>query len=74
MPPDHSTNLKQPTWGPHNPHFLSQMKTELVWEGKYNEYGNRREVDIAGSTRPLQKIETIDKSQSETAAEYNIEI
>jgi adenine-specific DNA-methyltransferase len=27
-------------------HF-SQMKTELIWEGKYDEYGNRRAVDIA---------------------------
>jgi adenine-specific DNA-methyltransferase len=36
-------------YGPDNPHPLSTRKTELVWEGKYNEYGNRREVDIAGS-------------------------
>ncbi len=44
---------------PNNPHPLSQLKTELVWEGKYDEYGNRREVDIAGAVMPLQKIETI---------------
>lgn len=25
-------------WGPDNPHPLSLMKTELVWEGKYDEY------------------------------------
>jgi len=31
-----------------NPHHLSQMKTELIWEGKYDEYGKRRTVDIAG--------------------------
>ncbi len=35
-------------FGPDNPHPLSKMTTELVWEGKYDEYGNRREVDIAG--------------------------
>ena len=35
-------------WGPSNPHPLSKMRTELVWEGKYDEYGNRREVDVAG--------------------------
>jgi len=29
-------------WGPDNPHPLSRLKTELVWEGKYDEYGNRR--------------------------------
>ena len=23
-----------PVWGPENPHPLSRMKTELVWEGK----------------------------------------
>ena len=51
-------------WGLDNPHPLSQMKTELVWEGKYDEYGNRRSVDIAGCAMPLQKIETIDESAS----------
>ena len=51
---------KGPHYGPSNPHPLSKMKTELVWEGKYDEYGNRREVDIASSAMPLQKIETID--------------
>ncbi|MBM4312937.1 MAG: site-specific DNA-methyltransferase [Deltaproteobacteria bacterium] len=51
-------------WGPGNPHPLSQMRTELVWEGKYDEYGRRREVDIAGSTMPLQKIETVDEPAS----------
>jgi hypothetical protein len=29
-----------------NPHKLSQPKTELVGEGKYDEYGNRRELTI----------------------------
>lgn len=51
-------------YGPSNPHPLSEMKTELVWEGKYDKYGNRREVDIAGSAMPLQKIETIDEPRS----------
>jgi hypothetical protein len=54
--------LKQePSYGPDNPHPLSTRKTELIWEGKYDEYGNRREVDIAGCALPMQKIETIDK-------------
>jgi len=35
-------------WGLDNPHPFSQMKTELIWEGKYDEYGNRRAVDVAG--------------------------
>ncbi|RJQ43825.1 MAG: site-specific DNA-methyltransferase [Nitrospiraceae bacterium] len=51
-------------WSPDNPHPLSTRKTELVWEGKYDEYGNRREVDIAGCAMPMQKIETIDEPAS----------
>jgi len=30
-------------YGPNNPHPLSQLTTELVWEGKYDEHGNRRD-------------------------------
>ncbi|OGW44648.1 MAG: hypothetical protein A2Y66_04295 [Nitrospirae bacterium RBG_13_41_22] len=52
------------TYGPGNPHPLSSRKTELIWEGKYDEYGNRREVDIAGCAMPMQKIETIDEPAS----------
>jgi len=51
-------------FGPDNPHPLSTLKTELVWEGKYDEYGRRREVDIAGSAMPLQRIETVDEPAS----------
>ena len=31
-------------WGLEAPHPLSQMKTELIWEGKYDKYGNYRNV------------------------------
>jgi adenine-specific DNA-methyltransferase len=55
-------------YGPANPHPLSQLRTELVWEGKYDEYGNRREVDVAGVSMPMQKIETIDQPRSEAVA------
>jgi len=55
-------------WGPDNPHPLSQLRTELVWDGKYDEYGNRRSVDIAGSAMPMQKIETVDMPRSEALA------
>jgi adenine-specific DNA-methyltransferase len=61
-------SANQPTYGPHNPHPLSTMRTELVWEGKYDEYGNRREVDVAGCAMPMQRIETIDQPRSEAAA------
>ncbi len=55
-------------WGLDNPHPLSQVKTELIWEGKYDEYGNRRTVDVAGCAMPLQKIETIDEPRSRCLA------
>src|SRR5260370_42180240 len=58
-------------YGPDNPHPLSTRRTELVWEGKYDEYGRRREVDIAGASLPLQKIETIDEPRSRAEAEGN---
>lgn len=51
-------------WGLDNPHPFSQMKTELIWDGKCDEYGNRRAVDIVGYAMPLQKIETIDEPAS----------
>jgi len=44
------------------------MKTELVWEGKYDEWGNRRTVDAARLVMPMQRIETIDQPRSEAAA------
>jgi len=55
-------------WGPDNPHPLSQMKTELVWDGKYDEYGRRRSVDVAGSAMPMQKIEPVTHPRSEALA------
>ncbi|MBC7236736.1 MAG: site-specific DNA-methyltransferase, partial [Chloroflexi bacterium] len=56
-------------WGPHNPHPLSRMKTELVWEGKYDEYGNRRPVRLPDSPLPLQRIETIDQPRDARKAQ-----
>ena len=61
-------------FGPDNSHPLSKMKTELVWEGKYDEYGNRREVDIAGLAMPMQRIETIDQPRSEAAAAGQLDL
>ena len=56
-------------WGPHNPHPLSGMKTELVWEGKYDEYGNRRPARLPTSPLPLQRIETIDQPRDARKAQ-----
>ncbi|OLP18481.1 hypothetical protein BST81_10340 [Leptolyngbya sp. 'hensonii'] len=63
-----------PTYGPHNPHPLSTLRTELVWEGKYDEYGNRREVDIAGCAMPMQRIESIDEPRRAAAATGQLEL
>jgi hypothetical protein len=52
----HCPMIQQPLYDPHNPHPLSQMRTELVWEGKYDEYGQRREVDVADCAMPLTPI------------------
>jgi hypothetical protein len=65
VPPKNGSDKKgAPTYGPGNPHPLSVLRTELVWEGKYDEYGNRREVDAAGLAMPLQRIETVDEPRS----------
>jgi adenine-specific DNA-methyltransferase len=56
-------------WGPNNPHPLSQMSTELVWEGKYDEYGKRREVDVADLSMPMQRIETVDEPRQRAEAQ-----
>ena len=49
-----------PLYNDDNPHPLSQRITELIWEGKYDVYGNRRAVSAPGSPPPMQRIETID--------------
>jgi DNA modification methylase len=61
-------------WGPTNPHPLSKMRTELVWDGKYDEFGNRRELDIAACAMPMQKIETVDEPRQRAAAEGQTEM
>lgn len=58
--------MAQTQYGPDNPHPFSKIRTELIWEGKYDEYGNRREVDIASASMPMQKIETVDAPRSST--------
>ncbi|MCY7277195.1 MAG: site-specific DNA-methyltransferase, partial [Phormidesmis sp. CAN_BIN44] len=50
------------------------MRTELVWEGKYDEYGQRREVDIAGCAMPMQQIESIDEPRRAAAANNQLEL
>jgi adenine-specific DNA-methyltransferase len=57
------------SYGPTRPHPLSTLRTELVWEGKYDEYGNRRVVELAGLAMPLQKIETIDEPRARIEAQ-----
>jgi adenine-specific DNA-methyltransferase len=74
MAENHKQKSPPVRYGLDNPHPLSQLKTELVWDGKYDEYGNRRVVDITGCAMPLQKIETIDEPRSRAAAVGNLEL
>jgi hypothetical protein len=55
-------------YGPESPHPLSEIKTELVWEGKYDEYGNRRPIRLPSTPLPLQRIETIDEPRDRSVA------
>lgn len=59
-------------FGPHSPHPLSQLQTELVWEGKYDEFGDRRGVDAAGLAMPMQRIETIDEPRARAEAQGDL--
>lgn len=61
--------MEKSNWGPGNPHPLSKIKTELIWEGKYDEYGNRREIKLPSTPYPLQKIETIDEPHDRIKAD-----
>ncbi len=61
--------MTPPTYDPHNPHPLSQMRTEPVWEGKYDEYGDRRKMYMAGCAMPIQKIEGIVGGCGKSAAD-----
>lgn len=65
---------KTTQYGPDNPHPLSTMKTELVWEGKYDEFGNRREVDVAACAMPMQRIETVDEPSQRATSEGQIDM
>ncbi|MFZ1682229.1 MAG: site-specific DNA-methyltransferase [Rhizobiaceae bacterium] len=66
------SDSKKNTYGPGNPHPLSQMRTELVWEGKYDEFGNRREVSTSGMSMPFQRIETIDEPRQRILAQRGL--
>ncbi|MDW8236744.1 MAG: site-specific DNA-methyltransferase, partial [Bacteroidia bacterium] len=39
---------------------LTPVRTELIWEGKYDEHGNRRPISLPDTPLPLQKVERID--------------
>lgn len=56
-------------YGPFNAHPLARLTTELVWDGKYDDFGNRRDVDAAGLAMPLQRIETVDEPRARMEAQ-----
>jgi adenine-specific DNA-methyltransferase len=60
------------SWGPDNPHPLSRLKTELVWEGKYDEYGHKREVSLPSFPLVMQRIETIDEPRDSSRAQGSL--
>jgi adenine-specific DNA-methyltransferase len=74
MPSKQDKDAPSFQWGPTNPHPLSQMHTELVWEGKYDEFGRRREVDVAALSMPMQRIETVDEPRARAAAAGQLEM
>ena len=57
-----------------NPHPLFTCKTELIWDGKYDEHGNKRPVEVTAATLPLQHIEQVDQPRSEAAAEGTLDL
>ncbi len=61
--------MAQAQYGPDNPHPFSTIRTELIWEGKYDEYGNRREIKLPSTPYPLQKIEAIDEPHDRLKAD-----
>jgi len=50
-------------YGLDNPHPLSQMKTELIWAGKYDAYG--RKIAPVRVKLPFQTVETVNESSQE---------
>ncbi len=65
--------MEKTNWGPENPHPLSKVKTELVWEGKYDEYGHRRTIRLPQSPYPLQRIESIDEPHDRIKADRAVQ-
>ena len=57
-----------------NPHPLFTCKTELVWDGKYDEQGNKRPVEVTTVTLSLQHIEQVDQPRSEAAAQGTLDL
>lgn len=62
-------NNEPKAYGPNNPHPLSLLRTELVWEGKYDEYGRRRLVSLPTFPLAMQRIETIDEPRDRSKAQ-----
>ena len=56
--------MPEPTrYGLDNPHPLSQMKTELIWAGKYDATG--RKVAPVRIKLPFQTVETVNESSQQ---------
>lgn len=67
-----ASNGRQPEYNPSNPHPLSQIRGEFVWDGKYDEWGNRRMPELDALAMPLQVVETVDEPRARAEAQGNL--
>jgi hypothetical protein len=64
-----------PTWGSENPHSVSPMKTELIWDGNCDECVSRCLVRLLVSPLAIECIETVDNiPHRETAGQTGLSI
>lgn len=67
-----SRRNRQPSYAPQNSNPPSTIRPELMWEGKNDERGSRREVDIAGCAVLRQRIEDTNQPRREGAAAVSL--
>lgn len=67
----HVSNRKV-EYNPSNPHPLSQVRGEFIWDGKYDEWGNRRDPGLEALAMPLQVVETVDEPRARLEAQGNL--
>jgi len=56
-------------YGPHNPHPLFHLGTELVWDGKYDLAGNRIQLIAENCGGVISELERIDRPRRAVSAD-----